>query len=777
MSSAESSIAPDRSLRDRIEPYLAIIGPLVMILLIAGFMAIFEPARYFRLSNLEIILLESALYMPMAMAMTFVITQRGIDLSIGSVAALSAIIMAYLVKQFGLPAWIGVTLAVVIGATMGLINGLVITRFRVPDLIGTLAMDLVYRGFALVLAKGYVLARFPELITDIGRGQIPGFVPIPVVIGVATLLAGYVLLTRTWFGRYTVAIGSNPEAAAMTGIAVDRHKIYAYVLMGAMAGLAGVMLTGKLNAGAGHFRAVLQPARHRRGGGGRHVAVRRPRLHARLVRWRAAAVDDDQRTRHAAHRVLLAIGGLGRRHHRLGCHVRMDSEEGSRQRRWPLGAAWRSRQSQAARFEWRTDRHVAGTARRGLRARRRSEPQRLNDTGKTPVATTCPPMLRRRTTMTLRITRLAAIGLAAVALPLQAAQLPLKTLPDDAKRDHWLPEQVNKPGTVEALQAATGGEAVKFTGTLDKPVRIALIYPSADVSDFWARNYLALTKRLDQLGIAHETTEFASRQIEHSLQATYTNQVVQDADLYDYVIFGPSELATQADNIDKLAGTKDFVSYVWAFHTPLKDLKNQPAVWFDFSSAYGAQVICKYMLERLGENVTFALNRGIPGVTDNQRSGDFKDCVVEKGGWKMAYEHYGEYQRAGGFEGTNLIMQAYPEATVIHNANTAMSMGSVEAQVAAGKAKDIFSTGWGGTGLELDAIRRGELDATPMRMGDDVGAATAEAIKANLEGRDAELPLVFLGRITVAHDNLSKDEIDALEKEAFRFSGVGALKR
>jgi autoinducer 2-binding protein LuxP len=358
-----------------------------------------------------------------------------------------------------------------------------------------------------------------------------------------------------------------------------------------------------------------------------------------------------------------------------------------------------------------------------------------------------------------------------------AADLPLKTLPDDDQRDHWLPEQVNAEGALEALQAATGEAAVPFSGTQDAPIQIALIYPSADVSDFWARNYLALTKRLEQLGIQFETTEFASRQIEHELQSTYATQVEQDADLYDYVIFGPSELATQADNIDKLAGNDGFVTYVWAFHTPLKDLSTQPAAWFDFSSAYGAQKICDYMLERLGNDVTFALNRGIPGVTDNQRSGDFIDCVTEKGNWTVAYEHYGEYQREGGFDGTNSILQAYPEAKVIHNANTAMAMGSVEAQVAAGVHGDIFSTGWGGTGLELDAIRRGELDATPMRMGDDVGAATAEAIKADMEGRADELPLVFLGRITVAHDQLSAEEIDALEQEAFRFSGVGALER
>lgn len=236
------------SLSDRLEPYLAIIGPLVMILAVILFMAAVEPARYFRMSNINLILLDAALYMPMAMAMTFVITQRGIDLSIGSIAALSGIMMAFLIKQYGFSVYVAVPIAIMLGAVMGLINGLIITRFNVPDLIGTLAMDLVYRGFALVIAKGLVLARFPDFLTDIGRGQIPGFVPIPVLLGIATMIAGFVLLKRTYFGRYTVAIGSDPEAAELTGIAVNRHKVYAYVLCGACAALGGIMLTGKLNA-------------------------------------------------------------------------------------------------------------------------------------------------------------------------------------------------------------------------------------------------------------------------------------------------------------------------------------------------------------------------------------------------------------------------------------------------------------------------------------------------------------------------------------------------
>ncbi len=247
MMAAEDAPAA-RTLNERIEPYFAIIGPMAMILALLLFMAVVEPARYFRFSNVNLILLDAALYMPMAMAMTFVITQRGIDLSVGSIAALSAIIMAFLIKQFGFSVYFALPIALALGALMGLVNGLIITRFNVPDLIGTLAMDLVYRGFALVIAKGLVLARFPELITEIGRGQIPGFVPIPVLIGIATMIAGYFLLRRSHFGRYTIAIGSNPEAAELTGIAVNRHKVYAYVLCGACAALAGVMLTGKLNA-------------------------------------------------------------------------------------------------------------------------------------------------------------------------------------------------------------------------------------------------------------------------------------------------------------------------------------------------------------------------------------------------------------------------------------------------------------------------------------------------------------------------------------------------
>jgi len=243
-----NSSSLNKGIGEKLQPYVSFVGPMAMIIAILLFMGIVEPARYFRTSNLNQILLDAALYMPMAMAMTFVITQRGIDLSIGSVAALSAIVMAFLIKQYAFPAPVAALIALALGALMGFINGMVITRLKVPDLIGTLAMDLVYRGIALVLAKGLVLARFPELITELGRGQSLVYLPTPVVIGLITMAVGYYVLTSTHFGRYTISIGSNPEASDMTGIDVDRHRVYAYVLMGTMAALAGILLTGKLNA-------------------------------------------------------------------------------------------------------------------------------------------------------------------------------------------------------------------------------------------------------------------------------------------------------------------------------------------------------------------------------------------------------------------------------------------------------------------------------------------------------------------------------------------------
>ena len=250
MASALTMDVARRSRRRRVpwfERYVNILGPVVMIATLCLVMAFVEP-RFFRISNLMIILQDASIFMVLAMGMTLVITGRGIDLSIGAIAALSAVVMALLIKDVGLNVVLAMLIAVLIGVACGAANGFVITRVRVPDLIATLSMDLVYRGIALVLAAGVVLSRLPEPIPFLGRGRLFDLVPVPALVGIGTLGVGFLLYRYSALGRYAIAIGGNTESAVLAGIDVARHKLYQYMLMGGLAGLAGIMLTGRLNA-------------------------------------------------------------------------------------------------------------------------------------------------------------------------------------------------------------------------------------------------------------------------------------------------------------------------------------------------------------------------------------------------------------------------------------------------------------------------------------------------------------------------------------------------
>lgn len=365
-----------------------------------------------------------------------------------------------------------------------------------------------------------------------------------------------------------------------------------------------------------------------------------------------------------------------------------------------------------------------------------------------------------------------------LATPATAQKYPLKALPDDGERSFWWYHQVVDEAVLKRFQDVVGAPGTPLAVELAAPVRIAVIYPSQDVSDAWLRAYIAMTKRLEEMKVPFETVQFASGMDNHDLQTTYTDQVLQQADQFDYVVFGPTELSMQADNVKRLIDSPDLKVIVLNYdQVPQEWGDEQPLAFTGFSHLSGALIMCDYVIKTLGSEGTYAMIRGTPGSIDNQRSGGFRDCLAERSNWQLAYEHYGNFMREGGYDGANLIMTGYPEVTLLHNANTAMGMGALSAAEALGKLDDIFITAWGGTGDELQALRAGLLDATPMRMGDDFGVSVAEIIKADLEGRAADIPLVFIGRITIAHKGMSAEELDALETEAFRYTGKGTLER
>jgi ribose/xylose/arabinose/galactoside ABC-type transport system permease subunit len=179
---------------------------------------------------------------------TFVIAAAGIDLSLGSVLALSGVVGALSVNALNLPWPIAIVTCLAVGALCGLVNGLLNTKAGIPAFIVTLGMLGVARGLALVFTNGQPVYGMPEPIVFLGQGR-PGGVPMPVFIFLAVALIAHFVLAFTRFGKYAQVIGDNETAARAMGIRVDRHRVALYVVSGSLAGLAGLLFLARVNAG------------------------------------------------------------------------------------------------------------------------------------------------------------------------------------------------------------------------------------------------------------------------------------------------------------------------------------------------------------------------------------------------------------------------------------------------------------------------------------------------------------------------------------------------
>jgi rhamnose transport system permease protein len=180
-----------------------------------------------------------------ALAMTFVIVTGGIDLSVGSILGLTAILLGVFWKNVGLPLPVAMGLAVMCGSLAGFVNGLIITRFKVPPLIATLATLALYRGLAEGISEARSVRGYPEWFYFFGQGEVLG-IPFQVwVLVIAAIIAG-IILARTPFGRATYAIGANETAAHFSGIRVNATKLWIYTAAGFLASIAAVIFVSRV---------------------------------------------------------------------------------------------------------------------------------------------------------------------------------------------------------------------------------------------------------------------------------------------------------------------------------------------------------------------------------------------------------------------------------------------------------------------------------------------------------------------------------------------------
>ena len=225
-------------------------GALILLLVVFSLAS----PNFFQFDNIVGILLATAVNGVLALGVTYVIVTGGIDLSLGTVMTLSAVMTGVFVTNWQWPVAVGVVGGILTGTAAGFVNGIVIAKLKVPPFIATLGMLNVAKGLALVISHLRPIyfndtPSFNQLAMGSVLGSLTGLeVPNLVLVLFAAAILASLVLTKTILGRYTFALGSNEEAARLSGVDVDAWKIAVYALCGLFSGLAGVLIAARLNS-------------------------------------------------------------------------------------------------------------------------------------------------------------------------------------------------------------------------------------------------------------------------------------------------------------------------------------------------------------------------------------------------------------------------------------------------------------------------------------------------------------------------------------------------
>ncbi|MDI3473414.1 MAG: ribose transport system permease protein [Thermotogaceae bacterium] len=213
--------------------------------------------RFFSINNMWNILRQTSVNLCISVGMTMVILTGGIDLSVGSVLGFTGAVIAGLLKNGLTLTPLGIVIqyeplgaaivGILVGLALGLFNGFVITKFRVPPFVATLGMLTAARGFTMLWTKGYPITGLGEKFGFIGTGWLLG-IPMPVWISGIIAFLGAMTLRKTRFGRYIYAIGGNEKAAKLSGVNVDKIKLWTYAISGALSAIAGLIVTSRLDS-------------------------------------------------------------------------------------------------------------------------------------------------------------------------------------------------------------------------------------------------------------------------------------------------------------------------------------------------------------------------------------------------------------------------------------------------------------------------------------------------------------------------------------------------
>lgn len=238
----ETSLEKAKNNAEQIRKYF----PIFCLLLVFSIFA-FSSDKFFQTSNALVILKQCAVLSVIATGQTLVILSGSIDLSVGSISGLSAVVCALLLAPLGLAA---ILVGVLVGVVAGAINGILFAKFKIPSFIMTMGMMTLARGVIMILTQGKPIMITNPTVLWMGGGNVLWGFPVIVIIAAVLVILTYVLVENTAFGRYIYAIGGGEHVSSMSGVPVDKMKILAFLMCGILTGLGGVLMGARVGAGA-----------------------------------------------------------------------------------------------------------------------------------------------------------------------------------------------------------------------------------------------------------------------------------------------------------------------------------------------------------------------------------------------------------------------------------------------------------------------------------------------------------------------------------------------
>lgn len=319
------------------------------------------------------------------------------------------------------------------------------------------------------------------------------------------------------------------------------------------------------------------------------------------------------------------------------------------------------------------------------------------------------------------------------------------------------------------FNALVSSPAHRISLDKNKEVRIAVIYPGKQVSDYWRRSVDSFKMRMAESGIAFIVDEYYSTPgDEQKVQERQIRQALKNDP--DYLVF-TLDVFRHKRIIDDIVSSGRPKIILQNITTPLRDWEGrQPFMYVGFDHTIGARLLADYFIDKTGGSGTYGMLYFTHGYVSTMRGDIFNTYVSQRSQLREIDTAFtnGKEDVA---EKAAARMIKHKGIKFLYACATDTALGAVRAIKAAGLSGKVLINGWGGGSAELDAILAGDLDVTVMRMNDDNGVAMAEGIRLDMEGKGDSVPLIYSGEMVLVEKGISRADLEALEKKAFRYSG------